>query len=345
MERTYYNLAGPGSFGGVKALARNAETDMDETREWLRGQETYTLHKPLRRKFLRRKTFTVGIDHLWQIDLVDVASLSRYNDAHRFILTCIDCFSRFAWAVPLKSKKAVAVRDAFAAIVEGGMRKPTYLQSDKGSEFLNATFQAYLQQSGIRFYTSQNADIKCALVERFNRTLKSRMWRYFTYKNTLRYVDVLSDMMKSYNDSYHSAIKTAPSLVTIHNEDKVRRVLYPEKSRGKPKWKFAVGDKVRLAQEKREFKKGYLPGWTREIFTISERIPTSPPTYRLVDYANEAIEGKFYAQELQAVNKADDVFRVEKVIGTRRKLGKIQYLVRWLGYPPKFDSWVDDILS
>ena len=345
MERTYYDLAGPGSFGGVKALARNADKDLDETREWLSGQDTYTLHKPVRRKFPRRKTLSLGIDHLWQVDLVDVASISRYNDSHRFILTCIDCFSRYAWAVAIKSKNAQAVRDAFVSIIESGIRKPTYLQSDKGTEFLNSTFQRYLRQLGIRFYTSENADIKCALVERFNRTLKTKMWRYFTYRNTLRYVDVLAEMVKSYNDTYHSTIKIAPSRVTIANENKIRLVLYPEKRRGKIKWKFDVGDTVRLTQEKREFKKGYLPGWTREIFKISARVPTTPPTYRLVDDADEEIQGKFYAQELQRVSKRDDVFRIEKVIRTRRKLGKIQYLVRWLGYPPKFDSWVDDILS
>ena len=271
--------------------------------------------------------------------------MTTHNDSHRFILTCIDCFSRYAWAVSIKTKKSVVVRDAFASIVENDGRRPTYVQSDKGTEFLNSSFQTYLREQNILFYTSQNADIKCALVERFNRTLKTKMWRYFTYKNTLRYVDVLPDLMKSYNDSYHSAIKTAPSRVGIHNEEEIRRILYPLSGRKKIKWKFAVGDTVRLSQERREFKKGYLPGWTRETFVISARVPTTPPTYLIVDEANEPVEGKFYAQELQAVTRREnDVFRIEKIIKTRRKLGKIQYLVRWLGYPPKFDSWVDDIL-
>jgi hypothetical protein len=344
MEQAYYELVRPDSFGGVRALSRNANKGLDETREWLRGQETYTLHKPVRRKFQRRKTFTVGIDHLWQIDLVDLSSISRYNRGYKFILTCIDCFSRFAWAVPIKSKKSTAVLNAFASILESGDRKPTYLQSDKGTEFLNSSFQSYLKRLGILFYTSQNEDIKCALVERFNRTLKTKMWKYFTYRNTLGYLDVLSDLMNSYNQSYHSAIKTAPSLVNIHNESKIRRVLYPPKRATKVKWKYNVGDTVRLAKGKREFRKGYLPGWTREIFKISERVPTNPPVYHLIDEAKDKVKGKFYAEELQAINKSDDVFRIEKVIRTRRKLGKIQYLVRWLGYPPKFDSWVDNIL-
>ena len=136
------------------------------------------------------------------------------------------------------------------------------------------------------------------------------MWKYFTYRNTLRFVDVLSDMLASYNDSYHSAIKTSPSRVTIYNEDEIRRILYPRTS--KTKWKFDVGDKVRLSQAKREFKKGYLPGWTREIFVISARIPTTPSTYRIVDEGDETVEGKFYAQELQRVTKTATCFALKR---------------------------------
>ena len=115
-----------------------------------------------------------------------------------------------------KNKSATSIVEAFDSISD--IRKPTYLQSDKGTEFLNSAFQSYLKANDIAFYTSENDDIKCALVERYNRTLKTRMWRYFTSSNSLRYVDVLVDLVKSYNDTIHSSIKTAPSRVSIHNE-------------------------------------------------------------------------------------------------------------------------------
>ena len=195
--------------------------------------------------------------------------------------------------------------------------------------------------SNISFYTSENDGIKCALVERYNRTLKTRMWRYFTSSNSLRYVDVLDDLVKSYNDTIHSSIKTAPSRVSIHNESNLRRKLYQPVVKSKPKLK--IGDSVRISETRRAFKKGYLPSWTRELFKVVNVFPTDPPTYRIADLSSEVIKGKFYAEELQAV-KEDEVFKIEKVIETRRRHGKVEYLVRWLGYPPKFDSWVTELI-
>ena len=326
-----------GSFGGVESLIRGS--DVKNVKDWLKSQETYTLHKPVRRRFKRRKTYCLGVDHLWQIDLVDVSSLSRYNDGYRYLLTCIDCFSRYAWAIPIKNKTSASIVAAFDSIID--IRKPTYLQSDKGTEFLNSAFQSYLKVNDISFYTSENDDIKCALVERYNRTLKTRMWRYFTSSNSLRYIDVLVDLVKSYNDTIHGSIKTAPSRVTIHNEAELRRKLYRPAVKSKPK--LSVGDRVRISETRRVFKKGYLPSWTRELFKVVNVFPTTPSTYRIADYGGESIKGKFYAEELQAV-KEDEVFKIERVIKTRRRLGRVEYLVRWLGYPPKFDSWVTELI-
>ena len=337
LKGIYYNPAKVGSFGGIDSLVRGS--DVKNVKDWLKSQETYTLHKPIRRRFKRRKTYCLGLDHLWQIDLVDVSSLSRHNDGYRYLLTCIDCFSRYAWAIPVKNKSATSIVEAFDSISD--IRKPTYLQSDKGTEFLNSAFQSYLKANDIAFYTSENDDIKCALVERYNRTLKTRMWRYFTSSNSLRYVDVLADLVKSYNDTIHSSIKTAPSRVTVHNEADLRRKLYTSSLISKPK--LSVGDTVRISETRRAFKKGYLPSWTRELFKVVNIFPTDPTTYRIVDYDGEAIKGKFYAEELQVV-KENDVFKVEKVIKTRRRHGKVEYLVRWLGYPPKFDSWVSELI-
>lgn len=337
LKDIYYDPAKAGSFGGVSALAKAASNK--SVKDWLISQETYTLHKPVRRHFQRRRTFCLGVDHLWQVDLVDLSSLVKHNDGYRFLLSCVDCFSRYAWVVPVKNKTADSILKAFDSIIN--IRKPTYLQSDKGSEFLNSSFQSYLKQNDIQFYTSENDDIKCALVERYNRTLKTRMWRYFTHSNSLRYIDVLPALVKSYNDTVHSTIKTAPSLVTVHNESELRRRLYKPLPLTKPK--FNVGDAVRISETKRHFKKGYLPSWTRELFKIVNVLPTRPYTYRIADYAEEAIRGQFYGEELQKV-KEDDVFKIEKIIKTRKKHGKTEYLVRWLGYPPKFDSWVDKVV-
>ena len=100
MKEIYFNPASVGSFGGVNALSK--ASNRKNVNDWLSGQDAYTLHKPVRRKFKRRRTICIGLDHLWQIDLVDMTSLSLYNDGFKFLLTCIDCFSRYAWVVPIK---------------------------------------------------------------------------------------------------------------------------------------------------------------------------------------------------------------------------------------------------
>ena len=102
-------------------------------------QDAYTLHKPVRKHFKRRITFTTGIDDLWQADLVDLSSISKYNDAYKFLLTVIDVFSKVAWAVPLKNKSGQTLTEAFSKLFQE--RKPAHLQTDKGTEFLNGSVQ------------------------------------------------------------------------------------------------------------------------------------------------------------------------------------------------------------
>jgi len=93
------------------------------------------------------------------------------------------------------------------------------VQSDKGTEFLNSMFKSML----LKFYTSENEDIKAAVVERFNKMLKQKMYRYFIAKRTRRYVDVLPDLVQSYNNTHHRSICMASMEVTANNEDVVRR--------------------------------------------------------------------------------------------------------------------------
>ena len=139
--------------------------------------------------FSSSQTYSKGIADLFQIDLVDLSNLVSFNDGMKYLLTCIDVFTKRAWAVPVRTKSARDVVEAFEKILAD--QKCTMVQSDKGTEFLNTSFQSMLRHHGIHFYTSENDDLKAAIVERFNRTLKEKMFRYFTHRNTRRYVDVL----------------------------------------------------------------------------------------------------------------------------------------------------------
>jgi hypothetical protein len=133
----------------------------------------------------------------------------------------------------------------------------------------------------------------------------------------------------------------APLDVTSDKEDAIASCLYPSKQPLKHRYETVA--RVRIATYRHVFRKGYLPNWSQEIFEICEKHPTYPVTCGLKDLAGEPIKGKFYEQEIQKVVKTDDVYEIEKVLKTRKRGGKIEYLVKWKGYLDTFNSWVTDV--
>ena len=349
LEKEYTTPALPGSFSGksafIRALARRGtKVKRKDVDDYLMNEETYTLHRPNRKKYKRNQVIVSGIDDTFQADLIDVTNISRFNDNNKFLLTCIDVFSKYAWVVPIKKKGAQEVLAAFKTIFADG-RIPKRLQTDEGNEFMNRTLRAYLEKHKIKIYIL-NSEMKAAVVERFNRTLKEKMWRYFTHKQSYRYLGVLSDLVFSYNNSFHRTIKTSPSQVTKTNEDQIWQTIYghgkQEPSEKPIKFKFKVGDLVRISKAKTIFEKGYTANWTRELFKIYECLPRSPPVYKIIDThptKPEVIQGVFYEENLQKVSKNDDILYVETILKKRVVRGKKEAYIKWLGYPEKYNSW------
>ena len=187
----------------------------------------------------------------------------------------------------------------------------------------------------IELYSTENEE-KSSVVERWNRTMKDHMFKYFTANSTHVYMDILDELVDRYNNTYHSSIKMTPVEASkVKNEITVWQNLYGNSS---PTTfpKYSVGDKVRITKKKKTFEKGYTPRWTEEIFNIVQVLYTSPPTYKINDLNDEEIQGSFYEQELQKTKQ--DVYRIERVI---KKKGNKSY-VKWLGYPSSFNSWIDN---
>ena len=326
-----------GSLGGVVRFAKAQKLPVAKVREKLEANLGYTLHKPTRRNFPTLPVMVFGIDDQWVADLIEVGNIAKANRGYRYLLTVVDVFSKYAWVEPVKSKTGKAVTAAFEKILRQG-RTPRRLQTDDGKEFYNKTFQALMKQRDIVHF-STSGDTKASVVERFNRTLKERLYRYFTVKNTLKYLPVLKDLVMGYNRSYHRSIKMAPDQVTVQNEEQVWKNLYAKRlkvKRTRPTLK--VGDRVRLNKKYRIFKKGYLPGWTEEVFVVARAVSGVVPYYKIQEWDGTPVVGTFYAQDLQKVTvKDDDLFRVEKIV--KRKGDKV--LVRWKGWPDKYDSWIE----
>jgi hypothetical protein len=152
-----------------------------------------------------------------------------------------------------------------------------------------------MRQYGIHFFTT-NSETKASIAERFIRTLKQKIYRYFTANNTVRYIDTLQQLVHAYNHTVHRSIKEMPANVTRENEFKVRQTIYGKKQ-PKVKFKFNIGDLVKISKTKRQFEKAYNQGWTGENFTIAEQIARDPPVYKIKDYENEILDGIFYEHE------------------------------------------------
>lgn len=345
LENLYFKINQGGSLGSVDALfhaakKKNKNITKKLVQEWLRAQRVYSLHRSVRKDFRRNRVFAGSIDAIWEIDLIDVQSLKKFNSNYRYMVTCIDVLSKQAWCIPMKDKSAETLVKAFQQILKESGRKPKKIHADRGSEFVNKKFQDLLKKENIGFYHTFN-ETKASVVERFNRTLKQRMYRYFTWKGTLKYLDVLPKLMESYNNSYHRSIRRTPASVNTNNEKDVWMTLYGNQPTKKG-YTFNVGDEVRISKLKKIFDKGYLPNWSEEIFTISKRIPRNPPVYRLKEFDGDELEGSFYEQELQRVNTLGDqqTYKIEQILKKRKNGKKMEYFVKWLGYPDKYNSWV-----
>lgn len=291
------------------------------------------LHKPARRNFKRRRVIIKGLDELWQADLVEMGVHSSQNKNYKFLLTVIDTFSKFAWAIPIKNKTGSSVTEAMKSIFDESKRIPKNLQTDDGKEFFNKNFQNLMATHNINHYSTFSS-LKASIVERFNRTLKEKMWKEFSFNGSYKWINIIQKLVDEYNHSKHRTIQMRPCDVSIRNEIHLLSTVYSHiKIAIKPK--FKIGDYVRISKYKHVFEKGYTPNWTAEIFKIRKIQITNPTTYLLSDYQGIPIKGGFYELELAKV-KHPTIYLVEKILKKR----KDEALVRWLGFPKEHDTWV-----
>lgn len=291
------------------------------------------IHRPARLNFKRRRTIVKGLDDLWQADLIEFQDLAKENKGFRYALIVIDCFSKFVWSSPLKSKSADDVTNAMSNILQGD-RKPNLLQTDKGKEFYNAKFQSLMKRFNIKHYSTFSSK-KAAIVERVIRTLKEKLEVQFHLYGSHKWIDLLPKVIDSYHRTRHSSINMKPMCVVKENEDSVLKSSFSH-VKILDKQKFQVGDVVRISKAKALFEKGYSARWSTELFKVAKVKYTNPTTYLLVDMENNPISGAFYSDELQKTLHPD-IYLVEKVL---RKKGKKMF-VKWLGLDSKFNSWLD----
>ena len=178
-----------------------------------------------------------------------------------------------------------------------------YLQTDQGKEFENKQVRTFLKdEHGIKQF-SVKSQFKASLVERLNRTIKTKMYRYFTHVGKRRWVEVLPKLIKAYNASVRRSIKTAPQDVNKRNEFSVWQAQDDLPAKAMLSKPLKVGDYVRLSNASQLFAKGYETQWTEEVSAVAQVIKGigCPIMYKVKDCEGMDIEGVFYHEEVQRV--------------------------------------------
>ena len=286
-DEKYQDLVQPGSFSN-KIL------------KYLRANEVASLHRPKRNKFPRRRIVTRYPGNIIQSDLIDMQKYSTKNSNYNFILVVIDCFSKKVWARPLKNKQGKTTEIALRSIFESMDYPIQSLIFDEGLEYVNKYVENLLQEYNVHSYHIKTK-LKASSAERFNKTLKEKIWKYFTLTGRQRWVDILDTLISNYNETYHSSIKMAPNDVNMENRKSVFKTLYP-KYGYRFNCRLRPGAKVRVALYKPEFSKGFTQNWSREIFTVAKVFQSNGVCWYRIKDRDGAIYPKYkYFYELNKI--------------------------------------------
>ncbi|KAK3718082.1 hypothetical protein QZH41_005715 [Actinostola sp. cb2023] len=306
----------PQAYAGTRSvLGEEPRKDRADKEAWLASQTTHQIHRPSRKNYPRRAFVVHSIDEMWQLDLSDMQWYKGQNDGHAWILFAIDDI----------------FREVTAPDGDGQHGLPRVIYVDRGKEFYNRHVGDLLAGLPIPALLQSGHDhTKAAVVERVQRTIKTRLWKRLYEKGDSEWVTVLPAIVDSYNHARHATLKRSPASITRADEEAVWKTVHgaraAERETTPLAFGFAVGDTVRISRQGTLFRKGYLPRWSEEWFRVRARDRGPPPHYRLEDLQDEPVEGLFYEPELQKVTPEEQktaTFRVEKVIKRRGARGEL----------------------
>ena len=354
LNRIYHDPREPGSFQSVNKLKKTTQTEgryqlgKNRLQRWLQNQEHFSQNRLYLPKAIKHSRVIVGgLYDQFDADLADYISIADSNDGTQYLLLVIDIFSRYVWIEPLKNKTNSDVIDGFEKIFRQGYI-PRRLRTDQGTEFLGQIMQPFYKHYNITHFVSYN-DQKANYAERAIKTIKSKLGRYMAYHHSGRYIDSLEDIVHSYNATHHASIGMPPDQVTPDNEDSVWWMQYrPKKAQQHTpqRFRFNVGDNVRIPHLSMAFGREYRSRWTQEIFIITQRFHRDGiNVYNIEDGKKEEIYGTFYEGELQLVlQDQNNQWTVESIVNERGG-GDEDYrpheaLVKFKGWPSFYNRWI-----
>ena len=352
-----YHDSEPYSFGGINQVQNYFNVKKRKVANVLSKSDTYTTFKEFKKPRKNPSIRTHGPNYLWEADLMFFThpQFTSSNDGFLYILAFIDTFTKAAGIMKLKTKDTKIITEMMKKKFDNG-DKPKYLRVDAGGEFLSHTFTQMCAKHNVKVYIAQEP-IKCAFIERFNRTFKRILVQLMEHHNSVRWVDFIKPAISIYQSRKHSSIGMSPDeaedeenhaaiydklLRKYAKDDRIRYI----KNKKLPK--FRKGDIVKIFKKKGIFTRGFNQSVTKEYFTIyhiDRRL--SKDRYYLKDLMGERIIGSFYSEYLVPFTPPTDggEYRIDPNFSDfkRKRIRGVPHIwVKWLGWPSKFNQWVPE---
>ena len=310
LRQIYYDPTSPVGYSGNRrkfyayVKGKIPHVNQKVVNRFFSRQIGYTNRARAKYKYKRRQVVSYDYFDLAQADLADMSRLKRYNNGYAYILVVVGVLSKMVWTRPLKRKTGDETSKAMKDIFESFPKNKMFmrLQTDRGSEFYCRPFSKLMEEQGIVLFSSEQYDVKASIAEVNIRILKHRLWRYMDSNNTKKWSDVLQQITSSRNRSVFSGHGFRPVDVNEYNAGQVFRRLYPELSKGKRryplKFKYKIGQKVKLSILRSPLIHSFYKTYTDELFIIHSRLSTDPITYHVKNMSNDVMRGSVYEDEI-----------------------------------------------
>lgn len=342
IKKNYTQLSHPTAFGGRHRVLEHYKRPgfgIAQAEKALSYINSYTKYREAKtRARVYNPYFLYGKRDLLQADLLDVSEFAAANNGVRFLLACIDCWTKKVWMVPLKSKRKKPVAKAFRKILDaaGVVSGRTRLMTDFGFEFRNDVCEQLLRDKGVRL---QDPNQHCSFIERFHLTFQRILHMFLAENETSEYTQHLPDLLSLYLNRKHRSIGMSPEEAEKEeNQSKVQEAheKYRRKrlSQRKPA-KYQEGIAVRVLLDRGKFRRGYHQRFGNELYKISQvhtRMPIPSYSLKSMDTGEEQA-GRYYENEMQPVLfDREEGYRIDRVLRSKGRGRRKMLLVKWIDF-------------
>lgn len=334
-------------FNEDRVASGKTTVPLSKVKNALAGVKSSVSHKLPRKPKKTLRILSTSINEYWSTDTI---FWSLYEDeqseGYPYSIGVIDHFSRYAYCRPLRTKKASEVTKAFVSIAEEAGTYPLNLVLDRGTEY-KKEFLELMKQHNVNVIYAYGRH-KASLIERFNRTLQSRVHRWMSTKRAGDWERGLQPIVKAYNNTMHSTIGATPSSITWRNQETLYRRYYSkyfkQMSRAPSETALKIGQRVVVELPKNLAMRSYTERWSTQEYIIAKIITSNPTTYKVKDSNDKVLKRKYYGSELQPImfgKRHSDLRDIEQLDSRRGKNNRTEILIRFLGDAAGKERWVD----